>query len=114
MSEYVDASVVVKWFHEGEEYREQALDIRNRIIDFDSEFVMSYYGLLEVIRAMVKNGFPKKVIEDSFESLNDLFEIGALKSVDLDEVIFLAKDVEIELNLYASDAVHIASAINHG
>lgn len=112
MSEYFDASVVVKWFKEKEDYRKEALNIRDRVINFESEFIMSYYGLLEVVRALVKHDFPKEVIEDSFQSLYDLYEISALVNVDLNEVLFLAKEIEVELNLYASDAVHVASAIH--
>ncbi|MFW6197185.1 MAG: type II toxin-antitoxin system VapC family toxin [Thermoplasmatota archaeon] len=112
MKQYLDASVVVKWFKEKEDYRKESLVIRDQVISFESEFVMSHYGLLEVVRALVKNDFPKDVIEDSFQSLYDLYEIGALMTVDLNEVLFLAKEIEIELNLYASDAVHVASAIH--
>ena len=31
----------------------------------------------------------------------------------MEDVLFLVKDIEIELGLYASDALHLASAINH-
>ena len=114
MSEYLDASIIVKWFKREEDYSEEALKLRNRVINFDTEFVMSYYGLLETVRALVKSNFPEEEIEDCFQNLHDLYDIGALKNVNVDEVLFLAKDVEIELNLYASDALHVASAINHG
>jgi len=115
MSEYLDTSVIVKWFREeDEERRKEALILRDRIINFDSEFVMSYYGLFELIRAMVKHNYPKERVEEAFQSLNDLYEIDALKNVRLEEVLFLVKEIEIELKLYASDALHLASAINHG
>ncbi|MFO8109098.1 MAG: type II toxin-antitoxin system VapC family toxin [Thermoplasmata archaeon] len=114
MSEYLDASVVVKWFKKEEDFSEEALRIRDRVINFDTEFVMSYYGLLETVRALVKSNFPKDEIEDSFQNLHDFYDIGALKNVNVNDVIFLAKEVEIELNLYAGDALHVASAINHG
>jgi len=39
MSEYLDASVVVKWFKEKEDYRKEALNIRDRVINFESEFI---------------------------------------------------------------------------
>jgi len=113
MSEYIDASVIVKWFKEGEEFRRESLKLRERVINFDTEFVMSYYGLLEIVRALVKANFPREIIDDTFQSINDLYNVGALKSVSIDEVLYLAKEIEIEVNLYASDALHVASAINH-
>jgi len=113
MVEYLDASIVTKWFKTDEDYRKEALELRRRIINFESEFVMSYYGLLEVVRALKKNNFPKEVIVDSFQSIADLYDIGALKHVEIKEVLYLAQEIEIELSLYASDALHVASAINH-
>jgi len=41
MSEYLDASVVVKWFKEDEPGRNEALKLRERVLDFNTEFVMS-------------------------------------------------------------------------
>ena len=114
MSEYLDTSIIVKWFKEEDEtYRNEALKLRDRIINFESEFVMSYYGLLELIRAMVKHNYPKESIEEAFQSINDLYEIDGLKNVRMEDVLFLVKEIEIELGLYASDALHLASAINH-
>lgn len=92
MSEYLDASVIVKWFKEGEEYRDEALKLQDRVINFDTEFVMSYYGLLEVVRSLVKASFPRDKIEDSFQSIRDLYDIGALKPVGIDKVLYLAKE----------------------
>ena len=113
MSEYLDTSIIVKWFkEEDEKYRKEALELRDRIINFDSEFVMSYYGLLELIRAMVKHNYPKESIEEAFQSITDLYEIDGLKNVRMEEVLFLAKEIQVELKLYASDALHLASAIN--
>jgi len=112
MTEYIDASIVVKWFKEGEEYQDEALKLRDRIINFETTFVMSHYGVLELVRALVKVRFPRDTIEDAFQSLNDLYDIGVLKGVRVEEILYLAKDIEIEVNLYVSDAVHLASAIH--
>ncbi len=114
MSEYLDTSVVVKWFKEGEEYREQSLELRDRIINFDCEFAMSFYGIMELVRALVKSKYPRDKIEDSFQSMMDMYKIDALKSVGIEEVLYRAKDIAIELNLYAGDALHLASAIHQG
>jgi predicted nucleic acid-binding protein len=75
---------------------------------------MSYYGLLELIRALVKSKYPKEKVEESFQSINDLYGIGALKNVRIEEVLYLVKDIEIECNLYASDALHVACAVQCG
>jgi predicted nucleic acid-binding protein len=60
MSEYVDTSCIVKWFKEDEEYHKESLRLRERILSFETEFVMSYYGLLELIRALVKSKYPRE------------------------------------------------------
>ena len=114
MSEYIDTSIIVKWFKEGEEHRDQSLELRERVMDLETEFVMSYYGVMELVRALVKSKYPKMEIEDSFQSIMDLYDIDALKSVGIKEVLNQAKDIAIELNLYASDALHLASAIHQG
>ena len=114
MSEYLDTSVLVKWFKEGEEYREQSLKLRERIINYDREFVHSFYGPMELVRALVKNKYPKNKIQDSFQSIMDLYKINALKGVGIEEVLYRAKDIAIGLNLYAGDALHLASAVHHG
>ncbi|UCE73045.1 MAG: type II toxin-antitoxin system VapC family toxin [Methanomassiliicoccales archaeon] len=114
MSEYLDTSVVVKWFREGEGHREESLKLRERIINFDTEFVMSFYGVMELVRALVKNKYPKDKIEDSFQSMMDLYKIDAIKSVGIEETLYRAKDIAIEQNLYAGDALHLASAIQYG
>jgi len=67
MTEYIDTSVVVKWFKEGEEYQDEALRLRDRIINFETKFVMIQYGLLELVRALVKAKFPRDNIEEVFQ-----------------------------------------------
>ncbi|MDG6220682.1 MAG: type II toxin-antitoxin system VapC family toxin [Candidatus Thermoplasmatota archaeon] len=114
MSEYLDTSVIVKWFREQEPGHREAMILLGRIKDLETEFVMSEYGLLELVRALVKAGFPKEEIETAFQSIHDLYEIGALQRVPMEEALFLAKDIEMILNLYASDSLHLASAIQHG
>lgn len=114
MSEYLDTSCIVKWFKKDEEYHGESLKLRERILNFETEFVMSNYGLLEMIRALVKSKYPKEKIEESFQNMYDLYGIGALKNVRIEEVLYLAKNIEIELNLYASDALHVACAVHRG
>ena len=114
MSEYLDTSIVVKWFKEEESGHFEALLLLDRIKDFETDFVMSEYGLLELVRALSKAKYPVDRIEAAFRNVCDLYEIRALKRVPMEDALFLAKDIEIALNLYASDALHLASAIQHG
>ena len=114
MSEYLDTSCIIKWFKEDEEYHDESLKLRERILNFETEFVMSYYGLLELIRALAKNKYPREKIEESFQSMYDFYGIGALRNVRIEEVLYLVRDIEIELNLYASDALHVACAVHSG
>jgi hypothetical protein len=48
MSEYIDTSIIVKWFKEGEEHRDKSLVLRERVTDLETEFVMSYYGAMNL------------------------------------------------------------------
>ncbi len=105
---------ILQWFKEDGECYEESLKLRERILHFETEFVMSYYGLLELIRALVKSKFPKGKIEESFQNMCDLYEIGALKNVRIEEVLYLVKLIEIKLNLYAGDALHLACAVHRG
>ena len=60
MSEYLDTSIVVKWFKEEESNHFEALLLLDRIKDF----VMSEYGLLELVRALSKAKYPVNRIEN--------------------------------------------------
>lgn len=111
MSEYIDASIVVKWFKEDEPDFDESNALLQRVAQMNTSFVMNSYGILEVVRALVKANFSRKHIQDAFQNLSDLYEIGAVKNVAFESIIHLSKDVQIDINLYASDAVHVASAI---
>ena len=77
----------------------------------EKNYTTSKLTLLELTRALVKVGETRDRIESSFEFVDELFRIGALGSIPIDEVIYLSRELEIDLNLYASDAIHVASAI---
>ena len=70
--------------------------------------------MLETVRALKKNNFPERFIKEAFDNLKELYDLGVLKGVPLDNILHLAKDLEIDLNLYAGDAIHVASAISYG
>ena len=64
----LDASVVVKWFKEGEERGAEALALRDRILDLKVSAVSSEWLLLEVARAMVRAGFPRGKVEGAYSA----------------------------------------------
>ena len=114
MSEYLDASVVVKWFKEDELDRINAVSLKERIIENESEFFMSRFGLLEVVRALVKAVFQREKIDECAGLIDQLYQLEALKGIPLNDVVGLAKEFEVELNLYAGDAIHLASGVTAG
>lgn len=111
MSEYLDTSVVVKWFKRTESHHRESKVLLDRIIDQDGAFVMSKYGVLELIRALMKANQSLTMIEDSYHTMIDLYRNEAIRSVPMEPLIHLTKNIQLDLNLYASDALHLASAI---
>jgi len=110
--EYIDSSVVVKWFKREEEHSVEACQLLERISEQDSEFCSSEWLILELIRALVKIDAPKDLLTESGTVLKNMFEIRALNKIAVSsEMVETAKDLIIELNLHAADAVHLASAI---
>jgi len=109
--EYLDASVAVKWFKQDEPCRKEADDLFQRIKDCEVEFVTSEWTVLEVTRALVKAGVKKSEIAEVGRILDNLFSVGAVRPVPLTQMLGLAREIEIELGLYAADAVHLATAI---
>jgi len=107
----LDASVVVKFFKEGEEWEAEANRLYRMIEGFTTSFFANEWLLLEVVRALVKTKFSRGKIEDAFEVLNELFFLHAIHKVSVSSVIPLAKKLEYELALCAADSVHLATAI---
>jgi predicted nucleic acid-binding protein len=101
----------VKWFKKDEPRRKEAEILFQRIKDFESEFIVSEWILLEVTRGLVKAGVKKDKVEEINRILNDLLAVGAIKAIPVTQVLNLATDIEIEVELYAADAVHLATAI---
>jgi predicted nucleic acid-binding protein len=73
----------------------------------EADFVVNEWITLEVVRALVKAGYPKEKVNETFDVLIELMNIGALRKISVSDVIHLAKFIEIEYNLYAADAVHV-------
>ena len=107
----LDASVVVKWFKEGERMEGEALALRDGILDGRVSALTSEWLLLEVVRAMVKAGFPREKIDGAFSALKEMVSLGFIEAVPVGEVMDEAKEIEVELSLFASDSVYLATAV---
>jgi predicted nucleic acid-binding protein len=112
MRECLDTSVIVKWFKEEESFEDEAEFIRQSIISFEKEFIINEWVLLEIVRALVKTGYTKKRVNNAIEYMNGLVNTGAIRVVSVSEVKDLAQTYEIDYKLYASDAIHLATAIH--
>jgi predicted nucleic acid-binding protein len=112
--DYVDSSVAVKWFKADEAGREEALALLENARSQKTELVASEWLPLEVVRALVKAGAPKDAIEKCRFVLKEYFSCGIIKKTAVSEVLEHALDLEIELNLHAADAVHLATALSTG
>lgn len=112
MTECIDASIIIKWFHKGEAFDTESHILLEKIIELEHDFVVNEWVLLEVIRAMVKAGYLKQKINDAFDEIFEMMNIGALRKIPVSDVLHLAKSIELNHSLYAADAVHIATAIH--
>jgi predicted nucleic acid-binding protein len=112
MRECLDTSVIVKWFKEDEIYEDEAEYIRQSVLSLEKEFIINEWVLLEIVRALVKSGYTKKRLNDAIEYINGLINTGAIRVIPVAEVKDLAQTYEIDYKLYASDAVHLATAIH--
>ena len=110
----LDASIVVKWFKKGEEFEDEALSLRNNILSSRVHAFTSEWLLLEVVRALVKVNYPMNKVEAAYSTLMETISLGFIEAVPVGKILDRAKEVEIALSLFASDAVHLATAvINH-
>lgn len=114
MSEYLDASVIVKWFKKGEPHEPEAMELFRKIRELEMDAVSSEWTTLEVVRGLSKVGYPEKKIEASYEVIMELSGMGLIRLIPVAGTIPLAKSFEIKYNLYAADAVHLAASIVSG
>ncbi|HEY9205972.1 MAG TPA: type II toxin-antitoxin system VapC family toxin [Candidatus Methanoperedens sp.] len=112
MTECIDASIIVKWFHKGEVLDAESHILLGQIIELEHDFVVNEWALLEVVRAMVKAGYTKQKVNDAFDEIFEMMNIGAIRKIPVSDVLHLAKSIELNYSLYAADAVHIATAIH--
>lgn len=112
MTECIDASIILKWFHKGEAYDAESHILLDKIIELDHDFVVNEWVLLEVSRAMVKARYPKEKVNNAFDEIFEMMNIGALRKIPVSDVLHLAKSIELNYSLYAAPALHIATAIH--
>lgn len=110
----IDASVTVKWFKKGEHYEKEALYLLERIKSFEMTCNANEWIILETIRGLVKANYPEEDIDRAYDNLMELMDIKAIKKISVSDVLPVAKSIERDLNLYAADAVHLATAIVTG
>ena len=111
MKYYIDASVVAKWYKEKEGFESEALKLLDDIVEFDVAGVTSSLTVLELTRALQKINIQEKLIKESLSSLDSLFKTSLIKTNISDECISLSKELMLSSRLYASDAIHLSSAI---
>jgi len=111
LKECLDTSVIVKWFKEHEAYEKEANYLLRQINALESEFIINEWVLFEMVRALVKSKYSKDRIVSAIEYVDGLVEVGALRSISVSEVKDMAQRFQIEYSLYASDAVHLATAV---
>ena len=67
MTECIDASIIVKWFHKGEAFDTESHILLEKIIELEHDFVVNEWVLLEVVRALVKAGYTKQKVNNAFD-----------------------------------------------
>ncbi len=106
-----DSCVIVKWFKGGEDSQEEALRLRDEVLSGSLSLVISEWAYLEVARGLSKVGYSRDGVLKALEVLREMVELGFLDLVSVSSVLEQAMELIIELGLYASDAVTLASAI---
>ncbi|MBS7651045.1 MAG: type II toxin-antitoxin system VapC family toxin [Candidatus Bathyarchaeia archaeon] len=109
----LDASIVVKWFKKGEAHERQALKVRDDIFTMKVHAIAPELLLLEVVRALVKIGYPKLKIEGAYSTLKEAASLNLIELAPMCGLLDKAKEVEVELSLSASDATYLAASIVH-
>ena len=93
MTECIDTSIIVKWFHKGEAFDHESHILLEKIIELEHDFVVNELALLEVVRVMVKAGYTKIKVNNAFEDIFEMMNIGALRKIAVSDVLHLAKSI---------------------
>ena len=113
MINYIDTSVVLKWYLKDEEDTEEADLLLKDISHLSEKYIISEWVIPETIRGLVKNEWSRKEIDEAYETLMDLVRLDSIQKISVSEVIGDLKDLQVEYKLYASDAVHLATALRY-
>ena len=106
-----DSSVLVKWFKKGEEKEELAIRLKDDVLDEKIILLCNEWVQLEIIRALTKANYSQNKIKETKEFLKDIELLGLIRFVKVSGVKDLALEIIYSLNLYAADAVVLATAI---
>lgn len=107
----MDSSVIVKWFKKGEDHEREALKFRDDILAGAVAPVVSEWVFLELVRALVKTEYPKAKVMQAYETFKEMIELGFIRTVPISNLLDKAKDLEVELRLYAADAVSLSVSV---
>jgi len=107
----VDSSVIVKWFRKGESQEKEAMKLRDDVLAGAVAPFMSEWVYLELVKALVKAGYPKAKIMQAYETLREMTDLGFIRAVSVSSLLDKAKDLEVELKLYSADAVNLSVAV---
>lgn len=113
MTATIDASVVVKWFKENEEFSQESLELLRRIRDFEIKGVMNEWVILEVIRALTKCKYERSKIHEIQHIIESMFDIGALRKITVSEVLPQAAGIASELGFLLTGTGLIIATANY-
>ena len=106
----LDSSVVIKWFHESEIWREASVFLRQEYLNGRLKIYVPSLLILEIANVLrYKSDMTSLQVQTALRSLYDL----QLKIVDLSqETIIKAIDLAYSWDLTIYDATFVATAIN--
>ncbi len=92
----------------GEEFEQEGLKLREDILSSTLDALTSELTRLEVCRALVKAGYPREKVEETFAALSEMESLGFVTPVPLATLANEAMNLIIALNLYAADSLVLA------
>ena len=114
MSHCIDTNVVLKWFLQDEPLSQDASRILKDIKESSDQYVISEWVLPEFVWGLIKSGKSAQKVNDAYEFLLSLVRLDGLTMVPVSDVLMDLKDLQVNYNMYGSDAVHLATALDMG
>ena len=108
---YLEPSVLVKLFKREEQESERMMGIVSRVDEGHAQWgaYTSDWSLLEVARALRKQGKPKELIDLDLKALRGhKISFQAISS----EILYEAEKIIVRNNVYASDSIHAATFLH--